>query len=104
GYDGVRAAGVEDVGDPAGDALDFGLAQAARRDGRRAEPEAPVALRRFVAGVAGQRDAVDGDVSGVQRAFRAHRIDLRVAQVDEQHVVVGAARHDLEAARDQSVR
>ncbi len=83
--------GVEDVGDPAGQRANLGLGEAARRDGRRAEPQAAVALRGLAACVAGQGGAVHGDVRRVQRALGMRGVDASAAQVDEQHVVVGAA-------------
>src|SRR5580704_2903735 len=87
---------VEHVGDQVTDLAEFGRAEAARRPGRRAEPN-PRGDRVFL-GVTWNAVLVDGDAGAIEHLLGRHAGRLLGPQIDQHDVAVGAARDDFQAA------
>src|SRR5579859_2146832 len=87
---------LEHVCDPVGHLLHFGLLEPARR--RRRRSDAKSAGYRGRARVVRNRVLVDGHVRAAERRVGILAGDVLVDQVEQEEVIVGAARNDLVAA------
>src|SRR5438128_3392686 len=90
------------LADPAGNVAHLRLAQAARRQRRRADADARRIERRTLI----ERDLVlvDGDGGGIKRFFRLLTAQAARGDVDEQKVIVGAPGDEAEAEPRQLMR
>ena len=94
-------AGLQGRGDDVGDLGELGVAEAAGRERGRADAQARGDHRR--ARVERHRVAVHRDADLVQEVFGLLAVELRVAQVGEHEVHVGAAGEHVDAGRARVV-
>ncbi|ABA53161.1 hypothetical protein BURPS1710b_A2107 [Burkholderia pseudomallei 1710b] len=97
----VRAQGLEHLENQPADLAELRCAEAARRARRRAEADA----RRDRRLLRIERNAVlvARDARALERLLDLRALQALRAQIDEQQMVVGAARHEIDAARLQHV-
>ena len=91
----ILAQAVDDLGDHAADLAKLGRAEAAGGAGRRAEADAGGDER--LGRIVGDRILVAGDRGAIERLLRGLAGRLLGPQVDEQQMIVGPARDDVEA-------
>ena len=93
---------VEHLGDQLADLLELGDAEAARRAGRRAEPDAGGDER--LLRIVGHAVLVAGEAGADERLLRDVALEPLRPQVDQHQVVVGAAGDDVEAGGSSASR